>query len=47
MQISQHKLTQPSDARDLAFDFDPNVIFLFASPKFPEIGALVASLRKK
>ena len=47
MQISQHKLTQPNDSRDLAFDFDPSVIFLFASPKFPEIGALVASLRKK
>lgn len=45
MQIEQFKFTNPKEAKDLQIDFEPDVLFLFASPEFPEIAALISILR--
>jgi len=47
MQIAQFKFTNPKEAKDLKIDFEPDVLFLFASPEFPEIEALISTLREQ
>lgn len=44
MQIIQHKITEFKDVQDLKISFEPTVIFLFASPKFPETQKVVSHI---